>query len=673
MQKWQNCAEAAIKTLTRYYSITKERLYQGLETLDIGFAIFDSDHKLVTCNAAFCDIYAGIDLLIEPGVCRCDILRASIAAGLMKNDGFSENCLENLRDMWSKQYNSSELREFTDGRIYRIINQHCPSGDVVVQFHDMTMNQTRLRELEQTAQTEAAANHAKSDFLASISHEIRTPMNGVIGMAELLSDTPLNPEQRQFANTIKNSAEALLIIINDILDYSKIEANQMEIFNAPFNLEETIHEVSLLLEIKAAQKGIELLIDYDMFLPTCYIGDGGRIRQIILNFISNAIKFTQKGYVLVRVIGLEIRHGMQQLHIVVEDTGIGLPPEKLDLIFEEFTQVDCLENRKNEGTGLGLSISRRLVDLMNGELWVDSKIGQGSSFGFKLCLPIHADQNAKKPKLRRVFKRAMLVDDSAANRLILQKQFDALNIKTRSFSSGESALASYQKDKNYDLILTDHCMPGMDGIEFGKAIRAAGYGGTLCAMSSQSYIGQIANRSEIFNSWMQKPSLRQELYQALNIAVLHTEQTATQPKEMIKNLDVNLNVILAEDNKTNQKLFEAMLKDYNVALRIVDDGQECLAAFQQEQPDLIFMDISMPNMNGVVATQKIRHLEVKQNLSQTPIIGLSAHASHNDRERFLINATQGYLTKPFKKKQLLAELQNRAEQIILERAKNYPK
>ncbi|MES2142812.1 MAG: ATP-binding protein, partial [Pseudomonadota bacterium] len=257
-----------------------------------------------------------------------------------------------------------------------------PDGGRVGLRFDVTDQRLQEAALHSARAEAEAANRAKSAFLANMSHEIRTPMNGVVGMAELLCDSALTDEQRLFAETIRSSGEALLVIINDILDYSKIEAERLNLYPEPFDLERTIHEVAMLLQPRAREKGIDLLIDFDMFLPTRFVGDPGRLRQVLTNLIGNAVKFTERGHVLVRVVGLETETGFQQLHVTVEDTGIGIAAHNLEHVFGEFNQVEDQSNRKFEGTGLGLAITRSLIERMAGEVWVDSELGTGSSFGF---------------------------------------------------------------------------------------------------------------------------------------------------------------------------------------------------------------------------------------------------------------------------------------------------
>ena len=319
-------------------------------------------------------------------------------------------------------------------------------------------------------------------------------MNGVVGMAELLCDSALTSEQRLFAETIRSSGEALLVIINDILDYSKIEAERLTLYPEPFDLERIIHEVAMLLQPKARSRGIDLMIDFDMFLPTRFVGDPGRLRQVLTNLVGNAVKFTEAGHVLIRVVGLEAEPGNEQLHVTVEDTGIGIAAEHLDHIFGEFNQVESQSNRKFEGTGLGLAITQRLIEKMDGAVWVDSEIGKGSCFGFRVTLPVAED--AVAPHLPIDLRRALVVDDQFINRTILERQLEPCGIAVTLCRSGAEALEVLARDRAFDAVLTDHSMPDMDGPALALHIRALGLTMPIVLLSSNPAQARDAAGSE---------------------------------------------------------------------------------------------------------------------------------------------------------------------------------
>ncbi|MDP4033038.1 MAG: ATP-binding protein, partial [Pseudorhodobacter sp.] len=375
--------------VTLAIDITEQmRIWAAIEAIPDGFVLFDREDRLLTCNQQYRDIHPESADILRPGVTFEDILRHGLARGKYAEAVGREAEWMSERMAAHRAPSSIQEQKISNGRWLRVLEQSTPDGGRVGLRVDITDWKDQQAALEAARLQAEAANRAKSAFLANMSHEIRTPMNGVVGMAELLCDTQLSEEQRLFAETIRSSGEALLVIINDILDYSKIEAERLTLHPEPFDLERTIHEVAMLLQPRARAKGIDLMIDYDMFLPTRFIGDPGRIRQVLTNLVGNAVKFTDQGHVLVRVVGPEGADGAQQVHITVEDTGIGIAQANLEHVFGEFNQVEDQQNRKFEGTGLGLAISRRLIERMEGAVWVDSELGKGSCFGFRVRLPV---------------------------------------------------------------------------------------------------------------------------------------------------------------------------------------------------------------------------------------------------------------------------------------------
>ncbi|WP_372605443.1 PAS-domain containing protein, partial [Actibacterium sp.] len=369
------------------------RMWAAVEAVQDGFVLYDHDDRLVMCNDRYRQIYADSAPAMLPGTTFEQILRYGLDRGHYKDAiGHEEDW---LADRMNRHQRADGVIEqpLSDGRWLRILEQQTPDGGRVGLRMDITEQKQQHAALEEARVAAEAASRAKSAFLANMSHELRTPMNGVVGMAELLCDTPLSEEQRLYAETIRNSGEALLVLLNDVLDFSKIEAAKLNLHPEPFDLERAIHEIVMLLQATAHDKSLALLLDYDMFLPTCFLGDRGRIRQILTNLIGNAVKFTQAGHVLVRVVGLPANlPDQQQIHITVEDTGIGIAPELQQHIFGEFNQIEDQQNRNFEGTGLGLAISKQLVELMGGDIWVDSEKGVGSCFGFRITLPLAEEQ-----------------------------------------------------------------------------------------------------------------------------------------------------------------------------------------------------------------------------------------------------------------------------------------
>ncbi len=652
-----------ITKVTRNLEMTITRWNDAVAVMPDGFAVFDSDHRLVSANQAYSENFAKIRPLLVEGVERSQIFQAGIENDLIDTDGIAANeWIAQREKAWRDNEFPEPLIRTADGGWLRLIERRTASGDVVSYRVNITAEKTREDELR-TAQAEAdAANHAKSAFLANMSHEIRTPMNGVIGMADLLSETDLDKEQRVFMRTIKNSGEALLVIINDILDYSKIEADQMELFPEPFNLEECIHEVTLLLENKAAEKDLDLLVDYDLFTPSTFVGDAGRIRQVMLNLIGNAIKFTEAGHVLVRVIGID-EGDENHIHVAIEDTGIGIPKDKIGHVFGEFKQVDEAENRKYQGTGLGLAISKRLIELMNGEMWLDSVYGEGSIFGFKVKLPVKKIHDTKLPMLMDGVSRALVIDGFGEQQNILQKQLGHLGLKVDCFSNSSDALEQFKHDPNYDLVLIEVALSDMQGIDLAQQLRDLNYSGPMIAMCSRKSQGTFKQNKALFNASFQKPALRSELYKSLNV---YYDTADNSP--FFKEIDIappafsrgTLNVLLAEDNKTNQLVFSKMMKSSDIALRIVTNGADLVEMVSVQPPDIIVTDISMPIMDGIEATKIIRAAENLNMAPQIPILALTAHAMHGDREKFIRAGMDDYLTKPLKKDVVIAKIEEMA-------------
>jgi signal transduction histidine kinase/DNA-binding response OmpR family regulator len=652
--------EATITKNAQTLEKIQRRWQDAIATMPDGFAMFDEDHKLVIANLAYSDNYAKIRPLVSVGTDRADILQAGIDHDLIDTNGMDgPKWVAEREDAWRNNQFPEPLLRTEHGGWVRLIERRTASGDIISYRVNITEEKAREDALLIAQSVAEEASMAKSAFLANMSHEIRTPMNGVIGMAELLAETDLDQEQRIFMRTIKNSGEALLVIINDILDYSKIEADQMVLFPEPFNLEECIHEVTMLMESKAHEKGLDLLVDYDLFTPSGFIGDAGRIRQIMLNLIGNAIKFTETGHVLVRVIGIEDGDN-QRVHIAVEDTGIGIRADKIDHVFGEFKQVDEEENRKYEGTGLGLAISKRLVALMDGEMWLDSVYGEGSVFGFKICLALQDANDMSLPALTDNVSRAMVVDGVGKQRDILQRQLGHLGLDVDSFGNGADALNQYRSDPNYDLIFADVAIAGMPGIELANHLRELGYTGPLIAMCPRRVNSTFKQDRALFNASFQKPALRSDLYKSLS-AYYEVKDDSPFYKEIEiqpNKLDRGtLNILLAEDNKTNQLVFTKMLNSADVNLRIAKNGLELVEMTATQRPDIIVTDISMPEMDGIEATKIIRAIEDLNMAPAIPILALTAHAMPGDREKLLSAGMDDYLTKPLKKQVLMSKLE----------------
>ncbi|GAB1365032.1 PAS-domain containing protein [Rhodobacter sp.] len=635
------------------------RIWAAIDALPDAFVLFDREERLLTCNQRHRDMFPDSAPAMIPGTTFEDLLRHGLQSGLVPEAaGREENWLAARLRQFREAREASESR-LANGRWILESDHATPDGGRVGLRTDITQLREQQLALEAARSQAEAANRAKSAFLANMSHEIRTPMNGVVGMAELLCDTTLSEEQRLFAETIRSSGEALVVIINDILDYSKLEAERLTIHPEPFDLERTIHEVKMLLQPRAREKGIDLVIDFDMFLPTRYVGDPGRLRQVLTNLIGNAVKFTDKGHVLTRIVGIEIEDGRRQLHVTVEDTGIGIAPEHLDHVFGEFNQVEDEQNRKYEGTGLGLAITRRLIERMAGAVWVDSEPGKGSSFGFRITLPVA--EGAAPLHQPLTLRRALVVDDQFINRAILERQLTPCGIKVTLCRSGAEALAVLAADPDYDVLLTDHAMPEMDGLTLAARARAAGHRLPVVLLSSNPASARDEDDAASIDAFLQKPVLRADLYRRLQELSAPVAAPVAAPAPPLPTLLLlppgklrQMRVLVAEDNKTNQLVFQKMVKGIDIDLRFAANGREAVEMWRDHQPDLIFMDISMPEVDGKEAAAAIRAAEAGR--CHVPIVALTAHAMEGDSEAILAAGIDRYLTKPLRKAVIAAAL-----------------
>jgi signal transduction histidine kinase/ligand-binding sensor domain-containing protein/CheY-like chemotaxis protein len=577
------------------------------------------------------------------------------------------NLEEKIRQSTAEITGQKEALEAQAENMQTLNDQLRGQTDFLQQINEELQQQ---REQAEKAKGEAEkANQAKSIFLATMSHEIRTPMNGVLGMASLLAETTLTTEQKEYTDTIRGSGEALLTVINDILDFSKIESGNLELDNHAFDLRQCVEDVMDVFSVKAAQKGLDLVYQIDNQIPAQIVSDSHRLRQILLNLMGNAMKFTHHGEIFVKIDLLKIEKDHMELAFHVRDTGIGIPQDKLSRLFKAFSQVDSSTTRKYGGTGLGLVISQRLVELMGGSIGVESEPGVGTSFGFTVKGRVGQEsirQYVNASLAGNEGKKVLVVDDNATNLIILKNQLEQWRLEPTLASSGSEALQFLAGKKKFDLVITDMQMPDMDGVQLTKLIKSRHAALPVILLSS---IGDESKKKHrgLFAAVLNKPVKQQQFSRVLH-SVLRPEAEVTlpedqKPKQLLSEdfaKQYPLRILIAEDNPVNQKLTLRVLSKLGYQqIEIAHNGLEAVEKFDEQFFDVILMDVQMPEMDGLEATRMIR---LKQ-YHQPVIISMTANAMQGDKEECIKAGMDDYISKPVKLEMLVSVLEKWAVQL----------
>ncbi len=609
-------------------------------------SVTDRDGKLIYANDRFCEVL---------GYPREEVLgkrHSAVKSGI--------HGAEIYRDLWRTiaggQVWQGELCNRTrDGRLRwfssTIVPLAGPDGrpeEYIGISADISALKEAQAALSRAKDAAEAANRAKSDFLANMSHEIRTPMNGIIGMASLALDTPLDDEQREYVGIVKSSAEALLTIINDILDFSKVEAGKLVVESVPFDVRRAIGEAMRSLELPAREKGLLLVTRIDEDLPAELVGDSGRLRQVLVNLVGNAIKFTQHGRVEVEARVLAGAGEMATLEVAVRDTGIGIAPDKLGHIFDAFTQEDTSITRRYGGTGLGLTICKRLVELMGGRIRVESEAGRGSTFTFAVSMRrVSAAMPGEGAARAFQGRRVLVVDDNADNRQVLGRLMGGWGLAVEEADSPDQALARLLAGPRVDCLVLDADMPVTSGVQLASALAQPAYEKVRAPVILLARPGLAPRAPEGVRQVLETPVSPADLLEALHGAM---KSPAAGPSP-------GLRVLLVEDNVINEKVAVALLGKRGCRVSVAHDGQQALEACERESFDVVLMDMQMPVMDGLEASRRLRRRERETGRARLPVLAMTANAMQEDREACLEAGMDDFLAKPIRPDELFSHLQ----------------
>ena len=660
--------EERVDQRTKELATTSTQLTEAIESISEGFSLYDPDDRLLICNTTYRDImYPGIAPVLVPGTPFESIIRQAADAGLVEDAAGRREAWVAERLRRHRNPSGPHPQRRAGGRWIQITERKTDDGGTVAIYTDIT-ELRNAKDAAEAANTELrvakdaaeAANEAKTTFLATMSHEIRTPLNGIIGMSALLGGTKLNTEQREFSSTISSAAETLLTIINDILDFSKVEAGALELESVPIDLADTVESSVGLVASKVAEKGIELACRISSDVPAAIYGDSVRLKQVLLNLLNNAVKFTDKGEVLLTVSGMGPETSLKPgettlLTVSVRDTGIGIPADRMNRLFKSFSQVDASTTRRFGGTGLGLVITKRLVELMGGEISVESKVGQGTTFTFTLPCEIAElpDRAAQEKRLERVKTgRILAVDDNRTNRLILSEKLRSWGVQVRATGDPEEAINWLQDGERFDACVIDYKMPNTNGFELARRIKQVRPDSPPLILFSSISSVEPEFRKEVsdigFAAVLTKPAKSSQLLGALAAAVSSDEVVPISEEKDSQfetpNDETHLSILLVDDNLINRKVARKILIRLGFNPVVVGSGEAAIESCQSEEYDVILMDIEMPEMDGITAAGLIRDHFADD--VRPFIVALTANAMASERERYLKSGMDDYLSKP---------------------------